>query len=394
MTSRLIPRRARKTIEEALRREPAVALLGPRGVGKTSLALGVAEERDGLYLDLEEPADRQKLRDPELFLEPLEDRLVVLDEIHRAPEIVPSLRGLIDRGRRRGVRTGRFLLLGSASFDLLRQTGESLAGRVAEVELGPVDLLEIPPEPAAARNLWVRGGFPDAFLADSDRESRRIRGDFLRTVVARDVGWFAPRLPVATLSRLWTMLAHSQGGLLNSSRLAASLGIATRTTNRYLDLLTDLLFLRRLPPFHANLGKRLVKSPRIYLRDSGLCHALLGIEDWNDLAGHPVAGPGWEGFVVENLLAVAPERTAATFFRTAAGAEMDLVLDFPDGRRWAVEAKRGLAPTVSRGFHEARAALRPDRTFVAYSGDDRYPFRDGVEVIGLRELMAELAEAG
>lgn len=394
MTSRLIPRRARKTIEEALRREPAVALLGPRGVGKTSLALGVAEERDGLYLDLEEPADRQKLRDPELFLEPLEDRLVVLDEIHRAPEIVPSLRGLIDRGRRRGVRTGRFLLLGSASFDLLRQTGESLAGRVAEVELGPVDLLEIPPEPAAARNLWVRGGFPDAFLADSDRESRRIRGDFLRTVVARDVGWFAPRLPVATLSRLWTMLAHSQGGLLNSSRLAASLGIATRTTNRYLDLLTDLLYLRRLPPFQANLGKRLVKSPRIYLRDSGLCHALLGIEDWNDLAGHPVAGPGWEGFVVENLLAVAPERTAATFFRTAAGAEMDLVLDFPDGRRWAVEAKRGLAPTVSRGFHEARAALRPDRTFVAYSGDDRYPFRDGVEVIGLRELMAEVAEAG
>ncbi len=394
MTSRLIPRRARKTIEEALRREPAVALLGPRGVGKTSLALGVAEERDGLYLDLEEPADRQKLRDPELFLEPLEDRLVVLDEIHRAPEIVPSLRGLIDRGRRRGVRTGRFLLLGSASFDLLRQTGESLAGRVAEVELAPVDLLEIPPEPAAARNLWVRGGFPDAFLADSDRESRRIRSDFLRTVVARDVGWFAPRLPVTTLSRLWTMLAHSQGGLLHSSRLAASLGIATRTTNRYLDLLTDLLYLRRLPPFHANLGKRLVKSPRIYLRDSGLCHALLGIEDWNDLAGHPVAGPGWEGFVIENLLAVAPERTTATFFRTAAGAEMDLVLDFPDGRRWAVEAKRGLAPTVSRGFHEARAALRPDRTFVAYSGDDRYPFRDGVEVIGLRELMAEVAEAG
>lgn len=394
MTSRLIPRRARQTIEEALRRQPAVVLLGPRQVGKTSLALRVAEERNGLYLDLEEPADRRKLRDPKLFLEPLEDRLVVLDEIHRAPEVLPSLRGLIDRGRRRGVRTGRFLLLGSASFDLLRQTGESLAGRVAEVELAPVDLLEIPPEPAAARNLWVRGGFPDAFLADSDRESRRIRSDFLRTVVARDVGWFAPRLPVATLSRLWTMLAHSQGALLHSSRLAASLGIATRTTNRYLDLLADLLFLRRLPPFHANLGKRLVKSPRIYLRDSGLCHALLGIEDWNDLAGHPVAGPGWEGFVIENLLAVAPERTAATFFRTAAGAEMDLVLDFPDGRRWAVEAKRGLAPTVSRGFHEARAALRPDRTFVAYSGDDRYPFREGVEVIGLRELMAELAEAG
>lgn len=392
--ARVICRLAQEKVEEALLRQPAVMLVGPRGVGKTTLALRVAEERNGLYLDLEEPADRQKLDDPKLFLEPLEDRLVVLDEIHRAPEVLPSLRGLMDRGRRRGVRAGRFLLLGSASFDLLRQTGESLAGRVAEVELAPLDLLEIPPEPAAARKLWVRGGFPDAFLAADDRESRRIRSDFLRTIVAREVGWFAPRLPTATLARLWTMLAHSQGGLLHSSRLAASLGIATRTTNRYLDLLADLLFLRRLPPFHANLGKRLVKSPRIYLRDSGLCHALLGIEDWNDLAGHPVTGPSWEGFVVENLLAVAPERTAATFFRTAAGAEMDLVLDFPDGRRWAIEAKRGLAPTVSRGFHEARAALRPTRTFIAYSGDDRYPFRDGVEVIGLRELMAELAGAG
>lgn len=394
MTSRLIPRRAKATIEEALRRQPAVVLVGPRQVGKTSLAVRIAEEREGLYLDLEEPADRQKLRDPKLFLEPFEERLVVLDEIHRAPEILQSLRGLVDSGRRRGVRAGRFLLLGSASFDLLHRTDESLAGRVAEVELGPLNLLEIRPDPAAARDLWVRGGFPDPFLAANDRDSYRLRSDFLRTVVARDVGWFAPRLPVATLSRLWTMLSHLQGGLLNSSRLAASLGIATRTTNRYLDLLADLLFLRRLPPFHANLGKRLVKSPRLYLRDSGLCHALLGIEDWNDLAGHPVAGASWEGFVIENLLSVAPERTAATFFRTAAGAGMDLVLDFPDGWRWAVEAKRGLAPTVSRGFHEARATLRPDRTFIAYSGDDRYPFGDGVEVIGLRELTAELAAAG
>lgn len=398
MNRRLIPRRARATIEEALRRQPAVVLVGPRQVGKTSLAVRIAEERNGLYLDLEEPTDRQKLRDAKLFLEPFEERLVVLDEVHRAPEILQSLRGLVDSGRRRGARVGRFLLLGSASFDLLHQTGErtreSLAGRVAEVELEPLNLLEIAPDPAAARDLWVRGGFPDPFLAANDRDSYRLRSDFLRTVVARDVGWFAPRLPVETLSRLWTMLAHSQGGLLNSSRLAASLGIATRTTNRYLDLLADLLFLRRLPPFHANLGKRLVKSPRLYLRDSGLCHALLGIEDWNDLAGHPVAGASWEGFVIENLVSVAPERTAATFFRTAAGAEMDLVLDFPDGRRWAVEAKRGLAPTVSRGFHEARATLRPDRTFIAYSGDDRYPFGDGVEVIGLRELTAELAAAG
>lgn len=387
----MIPRRAFATVVDALDRQPAVFLFGPRQVGKTTLALAVAEAEGGLYLDLEDAADLAKLRDPGLFLEPHEDRLVVLDEIHRTPEILRVLRGLIDRGRRRGARVGRFLLLGSASLDLLARAGESLAGRVAEVELGPLDALEVEDDPAARRRLWLRGGFPESYRADDDARSRKIRNDFLRTMVARDIAWFAPRAAPSSVARLWTMLAHSQGGLLNSSRLAASLGIATRTTNRYLDLLSDLLFLRRLPPLTRNIGRRLVKSPKTYLRDSGLVHALLGPETWNELAGHPVAGGSWEGFVVENAIAAAPERTEASFFRTAAGAEMDLVLDLPGGERWAAEAKLGLAPTVSRGFHEARAALRPDRTFVVYSGDDRYPLREGVEVVGLRAFAEELA---
>lgn len=387
----MISRRAFVTVREALDRQPAALLLGPRQVGKTTLALAVAEAEGGLYLDLEDPADLAKLRDPRLFLEPLEDRLVVLDEIHRTPDILRVLRGLIDRGRRRGARTGRFLLLGSASLDLLARAGESLAGRVAEVELGPFDALEVEDDPAARRRLWLRGGFPESYRADDDARSRKVRNDFLRTIVARDIAWFAPRAAPSVVARLWTMLAHSQGGLLNSSRLAASLGIAARTTNRCLELLSDLMFLRRLPPFAANIGRRLVKSPKTYLRDSGLVHALLGPETWDELAGHPVAGASWEGFVIENALAAAPERTEASFFRTAAGAEMDLVLDLPGGERWAAEAKLGLAPTVSRGFHEARAALRPERTFVVYPGDDRYPLRDGVEVIGLRAFAGELA---
>ena len=387
----MIPRRARGSVEQALEYQAAVALIGPRQVGKTTLAVQLAEERGALYLDLEDRADRIKLQDPRHFLEPYEGRLVVLDEIHRAPEILPDLRGLIDRGRRRGARTGRFLLLGSASLDLMRRAGETLAGRIAPVDLGPLDVLEAPAGEGATRTLWIRGGFPDSFLAADDAVSLLIRKGFIRTFLEREVAWLVPRLPIETLSRLWTMLAHSQGALLNAARLGGALGVSAQTTNRYLGLLTDLLLLRRLPPFHANTGKRLVKSPRIYIRDSGLCHALLDLENWNDIAGHPVAGASWEGFVIENLLSAAPDRTHASFYRTAAGAEMDLVLDLPDGRRWTVEVKLGLTPSVSRGFHEARAALEPDRSFIVYSGGDRYRLANGAEVVGLPELAGALA---
>lgn len=378
-------------VESALQRQAAVALLGPRQVGKTTLALALADKTPSLYLDLESRADRAKLSDPALFLERHEDRLVILDEVHRVPELFQTLRGLIDKGRRKGRRTGRFLILGSASIDLLRQSGESLAGRIAYVEMGPFDVLEIGPKPAARLDLWLRGGFPDSYLAADDGQSFALRRDFIRSYLERDVPMFGPRIPAETLERLWTMLAHGQGTLLNASRLAASLAISAQSVTRYIDLLADLLLVRRLSPFHANLGKRLVKSPKVYVRDSGLVHALLGIADHDALAGHPVVGASWEGFVIENLLAAAPADTRASFYRTAAGAEIDLMLELPGGRRWAVEIKSGLSPRLEKGFHFARQDLKPGKSFVVYAGDDRYPLDEGVEAIGLRELAAILA---
>lgn len=387
----MIPRRITPAVKSALQRQAAVALIGPRQVGKTTLALALGEEYPSLYLDLEDRADRNKLADPALFLGQYEDRLVILDEIHRVPELFQTLRGLIDHGRRSGHRTGRFLLLGSAAIELLRQSGESLAGRIAYVDMGPFDVLEVAGDAAALSRLWVRGGFPDSFLARDDAESLSLRKDFIRTYLERDVPMFGPRLPAETLERLWTMLAHGQGTLLNASRLAASLSVSAQTVMRYIDLLADLLLVRRLPPYHANPGKRLVKSPKVYVRDSGLLHALLDIVDYNELAGHPVVGASWEGFVIENLLAAAPVRTHACFYRTAVGAEIDLLLDFPGGERWAVEIKGGLSPRLERGFHHAREDVKPARSFVVYPGNERYSLGEGVEAIGLRQLAALLA---
>lgn len=317
------------------------------------------------------------------------DQLVILDEIHRTPEIFQPLRSLIDRGRRAGQGVGRFLVLGSASLDLLRQSGESLAGRIAYVDLGPLDAREVEDNPDALRALWVRGGFPDSYLAASDRLSAEWRKDFIRTYLEREIPQFGPRLPAQTLDRLWTMLAHNQGALLNASSLAAALAASAQTITRYIDLLADLLLVRRLPPYHTNTGKRLVKSPKTYVRDSGLLHALLSIPDYNALAGHPVAGMSWEGFVIETLIAAAPSQTRFSFYRTAAGAEIDLLLELPDGALWAVEIKLGLAPRLEKGFHHARADLQPARCFVVYSGTANYPLAEGVEAISLRAL-AEL----
>ena len=391
----MLPRRAHQTLIGALGRQAAVGLIGPRQVGKTTLAWEIAQRRGALYLDLESSSDRAKLAEPNLFLGEYEDRLVVLDEIHRAPELFQDLRGLIDRGRRRGRRTGRFLVLGSASIDLLRQSGESLAGRIEYVALDPFDVLEIAAQARPVNALWLRGGFPDSFLAASDADSLAFRRNFVRTYLHRDVSDLTSRrLPAETLERLWTMLAHGQGTLLNASKLATSLAVRAPTISTYIDVLADLMLVRRLPPVRANLGKRLVKSPKVYVRDSGLVHALLGILDYNALAGHPVIGASWEGFVIENLLSVAPPGTHAGFYRTRAGAEIDLVLELPgeDGL-WAIEIKRGLSPRPSRGFHHAREDLKPSRAFIVGSGADRYPVSNEVEVIGLAE-MAALVAAG
>ena len=349
----------------------------------------IAEERASTYLDLEATADREKLHDAALYLSGHAEELVILDEVQRVPELFQALRGLIDEGRRRDIRAGRFLLLGSASIDLLRQSGESLAGRIAYIELGPFNVLEV--DTAAHEKLWIRGGFPDSFLADSDEASAVWRENFVRTYLERDIPQLGPRVPAETLRRFWTMLAHLQGGMLNAAQLARGLAVDGKTVARYLDLLVDLLLVRRLPPFHVNVGKRLVKSPKVYVRDTGIVHTLLGLDDRDAVLGHPVAGGSWEGFVLENLLSAAPERVKPWFYRTAAGAEIDLVLQMPDGDLWAVEIKRGLAPRLDKGFHHARQDLNPTRSFVVYSGVERYPKGEAVEVIGLGELASLLA---
>lgn len=382
----MIERRVAERILAALDSNAAVALLGPRQVGKTTLALAIHETRPSMYLDLESEADLAKLAEPELYLSSHEDELVILDEVHRVPGLFRNLRGLIDRGRRRGRRTGRFLLLGSASLDLLRQSGESLAGRIAYVEMRPIDVLEVEDLDA----LWVRGGFPQSLAATSDRASNRWRQDFVRTYLERDIPMLGPRIPAETLRRLWTMLAHQQGGLLNAAELARSLGVSAKTVASYLDLLVDMLLVRRLSPWHANVGKRLVKSPRVYVRDSGVVHTLLGLRGMEDLLGHPVVGPSWEGFAIESLSAAAPEDTQCHFYRTSAGAEIDLLLALPGGALWAIEIKRSLSPKPERGFHHACADLSPQRRFVVYPGDTSYPLRDDVEVVPLRELCRRL----
>ncbi len=387
----MIPRKAQARVESALRDEAAVALLGPRQVGKTTLALRIAQGRPAVYLDLERRTDREKLADAEAFLRLHADKLVILDEIHRTPDLFDCLRGLIDEGRREGREHGRFLLLGSAGIELLRQS-ETLAGRIAYIELGPLLEMEVAPG-ISTEQLWLRGGFPRGLLAENNEQSLSRRENFIRAYLEREVPMFGPRIPSATLERLWTMLAHQQGGLLNTAQLARNLDLSGRMAARYIDLLTDLLLIRRLPPLRANVGKRLAKSPKTYVRDSGLVHALLAVETLDDLLGHPVVGASWEGFVIENLLAAAPRRTQAGFFRTARGAEIDLVLDMGASRGvWAIEIKRSPAASISRGFHVALEDIKPDKAFVVHGGAERFPGRNGVEAISLAELSRELME--
>lgn len=384
----MIERRLTPKLTEALAEMPAVALLGPRQSGKTTLAQELGEAQHALYLDLESEQDRARLAQAELYLAE-QQRLVILDEVHRAPGLFPILRGLIDRARRAGRRSGQYLLLGSASLDLLKQSGETLAGRIAYLELGPFDVLEARHLPID--ELWLRGGFPDSLLAKDAAASLRWRQNFIRSYLERDIPQFGPRIAAETLRRFWTMLAHHQGGLLNTAQFARNLGVDAKTAGSYLDLLVDLLLVRRLPPWHGNVGKRLVKSPKVYVRDSGLVHALLGIPDKDVLLAHPVVGQSWECFVVENLIAVAPDGVDAFFYRTGGGAEIDLLLLWPDGRKWAIEIKRSLSPKLERGFHAACADLAPERKFVVYPGAESYPLTEDIEALPLPALAERLA---
>ena len=379
----MITRRLQAQAFDLLEEYPVVAILGPRQVGKTTLAKVILAKNAGLYLDLELAEDRARLTDPEQYLEANVHQLVVIDEIQRQPELFQSLRGLVDRYPQ---RMGRFIVLGSASIQLLQQSGESLAGRIVYLELCPFDVNEVDDQ----QQLWLRGGFPKSFLATSMVRSKRWRRNFVRTYLERDIPQLGPRIPAETLERLWTMLAHLQGGMLNVARLAGSLGVSGKTVASYLDLFCDLLLVRKIKPWRRSLNKRLVKSPKVYIRDSGLVHHLLGLFDGDSLFGHPVMGASWEGFVIENILSVVSVDGDAYFYRTVNGAEIDLLLTIAGRNPWAIEIKSGLSPKTSKGFHYACQDIKPERKIVIYSGNDCFSVGNDTEVIGLKELLAQL----
>lgn len=389
----MIHRKIQAEISQLLSEFPAVAVLGPRQVGKTTLAQEIAamDYPEAIYLDLESPTDQAKLSEPENYFQLHSGKLIILDEIQRVPELFAVLRGVIDRRRRQGFKTGQFLILGSASLDLLKQSSESLAGRIAYVELPGITASEIAAKPLINQDkLWLRGGFPDSFLAASDAASLRWRLNFINTYLERDVPQFGPRIPAITLRRLWTMLAHSQGGQLNVAQLGANLDIAATTTKRYIELLDDLLLLRTLRPWSGNIGKRLVKSPKVYIRDSGLTHALLNLTTLDDVLSHPVVGSSWEGFVIENLLASLPIGVTPWFYRTSVGAEIDLIIEQNGQRTYAIEIKRSAVPSVSKGFYLGCDDIGATERFVVYPGRESYPIANGVTVISLIEMMDRL----
>jgi uncharacterized protein len=379
-----LPRQISKNVRIKIRRNPAVAILGPRQCGKTTLAQHLAKEQDNaIYLDLEHPGDRAKLSDPVAFFELHPDELICLDEIQRVPELFPVLRSILDRRD----RNGQILILGSASRDLIQQSSETLAGRISYVHLTPFLLSEIAVSGTAdLRELWLRGGFPRSVLAENTEASFEWREDFVQTFLERDIGMLGFRLSPVRLGRLWQMCAHIHGSTLNIAKLAGSLGVSSRTVRSYLDLLEQTFMLRLLPPDTPNLKKRLVKSPKVYVRDSGILHALLAIRTHDDLLSHPVLGGSFEGFAMENILAAA-QGWEASFYRTAAGAEIDLVLR--KGRRClAFELKASSVPRVSRGLWNALEDVGPDAAYVVAPVEEGYPMKGGVVVVPLSQVLA------
>lgn len=389
----MIERKIVFELRELLEDFPAVVIIGPRQVGKTTLAQDISSRinDNSIYLDLESPSDLIKLSEPEQYFDLNEGKLIVLDEIQRTPEIFQILRGVIDRRKKKGLRTGQFLILGSASLDLMKQSSESLAGRIAFKELFPLNLLEIwGMASLPIETLWLRGGFPDSFLAKSDESSLRWRNNFITTYLERDVPQLAQFIPTNKLRRLWTMLAHQQGAQVNMSRLGANLDLSSPTVANYIGLLEDLLLVRNIRPWFKNIGKRLVKSPKVYIRDSGLVHALLSISDMNALLGHPVIGASWEGFVIENILSSLPKEADYWYFKTAAGSEIDLVIEYKL-EIFAIEIKRTLNPKLSKGFLLGCEDIGATQKFFVYGGQETFPLGSDTFAVSLKTIMEKIS---
>lgn len=392
----MIRRLLEDKIIQALTTMPVVAILGPRQVGKTTLALEIANNRldkEVVYLDLERDSDLARLNQPETYLQRFANKLLIIDEVQRKPDLFRTLRSLVDERKRAGERAGQFLLLGSASRDLIQHSSETLAGRIRFLELSPFSIFELrgnAPQNFDIEKLWMRGGFPDSYLAGSDDESWDWRADFIASYVERDIPLMGPKVPATRMKRFWTMLAHWHGQQVNMSSLGKSLEVDHKTIRSYLDILTDFYMVRQLQPWAGNTRKRLVKSPKVYLRDSGLLHSLLNISDYDMLLGHPVLGASWEGFVLESIIESLSNKWQYSYYRTSGQTELDLVLEGPKNQVLAVEIKRSIAPKLSKGFHSASDDIKATRKFVVYPGEDRFPLSHDTEAINLHAFLTGL----
>src|SRR4030043_1189685 len=378
----MIKRLLQERVEKSLKKYPVVGILGSRQVGKTTLAKMIKDrmKRKVIYLDLELPSDLNKLQDPELYLSYFEDTLVIIDEIQRMPPPFPLLRALVDRKR----TAGRFLILGSASPEIIRHSSESLAGRIIYHELSPFSLSEINNE--RIQKLWLRGGYPESYLLKSNDDSFTWREAFIKTYLEMDIPQLGIRIPAQQLRRFWTMIAHSHGQLWNASKIAGSLGISAPTVRSHLDILEETFVVRQIQPYHSNIKKRLIKSPKVYIRDSGLLHTLLNIRTIEDLHSHPSLGSSWEGFIVEQILGILPERWQAYFYRTGAGADIDLVLFDSKHKPIAIEIKYSMSPKVDRGFWNAYEDLSCKKGFVVYPGVESYTLGKNVLTLPVKDM--------
>jgi uncharacterized protein len=378
----MINRLLQERVEKSLKRYPVVGILGSRQVGKTTLAKMI-QARIGkrvIYLDLELPSDLNKLQDPELYLSRFEDALVIIDEIQRMSSLFPLLRSLVDRNR----TAGRFLILGSASLELIRHSSETLAGRIIYHELSPFSLEETNND--NIQKLWLRGGYPESYISRHNDDSFTWREAFIKTYLEMDIPRLGIRIPSQQLRRFWTMIAHSHGQLWNASKIAGSLGISAPTVKNYLDILVETFIVRQIQPYHANIKKRLIKSPKVYIRDSGLLHTLLNLRTTEDLHGHPSLGSSWEGFIVEQILRILPDRWEAFFYRTGAGAEIDLVLLDSKHKPIAVEIKYSVSPKWEKGFWNAYEDLSCKKGFIIYPGVESYPLGKNVSTLPIKNL--------